>query len=121
MFVARTKTRLYRLTVTARPGTGKFIAVPSPFGDQENQNTSWLSPFRMLQRKAVVWDSGDIVTIIPSSRDQGFSKVKNAVARGYEERPLWVLTSKNLMKWSINLGGGEKVMSIRNSYCICDT
>ena len=111
VFVARTKTRLYRLTVTARPGTGKFIVIPSPFNDQDDQSISWLSPFRILQRKTAVWDSGDIITIIAPSSDQTFLKTKNAVPRGYEKRPLWVLTSKSLMKWDINLGGGEKVMS----------
>lgn len=118
MFVARTKTRLYRLTVTARPGTGKFIVVPSSFNDQEASSTSWLTSFRMLQRKAGVWDSGDIVHVISPSSDQYFSRTKPALARGYEERPLWVLTSRSLMKWTVNMEGGEKVLacSLGTSY-----
>jgi nuclear pore complex protein Nup133 len=111
VFVARTQTRLYRLTVTARPGTGKFIVVPLPFSDQENPTTSWLSPFRMLQRKTSVWDSGDIITVISSFTNQAFPFTKNALARGSDDRPLWVLTSKNLMKWNLNLEGGEMVVS----------
>lgn len=110
VFVARTKSRLYRLTITARPGTGKFIVVPSTFIDQDNVSTSWLTPFRILQRKTGVWDSGDIIAVVSPSFDQGLTRVRTAMARGYEERPVWVLTNRSLMKWQVNLGGGEKVL-----------
>jgi nuclear pore complex protein Nup133 len=110
VFVASTKTQLYRLTITARPGTGKFIVVPSQFNDQENASTSCLAPFRILQRKTGVRDSGDIITVISPSFDRSFTNTRAAIAHGYEERPVWVLTNRNLMKWTVNLGGGEKVL-----------
>ncbi|KAF8580879.1 hypothetical protein K439DRAFT_263579 [Ramaria rubella] len=107
VYIVRTKTRLYRLTVTARPGTGKFVVVSTPFTDRDNQSTSWLSPFRILQRRNGTWGSGDITTVF-SPTDCRVSAKTTVATRKSEERPIWVLTAQNLMKWNVNLGGGEQ-------------
>ena len=36
------------------------------------------------------------------------SKTKEAIARGNQERPVWILTKKHLMKWNVNLDRGEE-------------
>jgi nuclear pore complex protein Nup133 len=96
--------------VTARPGTGKFVIVATPFSDpQESQSSSWLSPFRILQRRSDGWDVGDVVAVISPFDGKHSPKAKELIVHGGEERPVWVLTSKNLMKWNVNLEGGEQV------------
>ena len=107
VYVARTKSRLHRLTVTARPGTGRFTVIPTPFNEPHERQSSWLSPFRILQRRTADWD-GDIAAMA-SPGNKFLSKTKEAIARGGQERPVWVLTKKHLMKWNVNLEGGEEV------------
>jgi len=108
VYIARTKTRLHRLTVTPRPGTGKFVLVAVPFNDGTAQNTTWLSSFRIFQRKSNPWDSGDIVTLVPQPGNKDSPKAKSRS----EEKCVWVLTNRNLMQWYIGVGGGEEVCFI---------
>ncbi|KIJ44042.1 hypothetical protein M422DRAFT_30592 [Sphaerobolus stellatus SS14] len=103
VYVARTKTRLHRLTVTARPGTGKFVIVATPFSDRYSQNSTWLS-FRLFRRQST-WDSGDIVTVAtPSDKP----KSKHAGVLRSEQKPVWVLTNRNIMQWNVGMAGGEE-------------
>ncbi|KAF8522246.1 Non-repetitive/WGA-negative nucleoporin C-terminal-domain-containing protein [Hysterangium stoloniferum] len=108
VFVARTKTRLHRLTVTARPGTGRFVVVSAPFIDAESRGSSWIDPFRILQKRSNPRDSGDIVTVVSSYDSQAIVKAKDGAVRSHEERSIWVLTNRNLMQWRVGIAGGEQ-------------
>lgn len=105
VYVARTKSRLYRLTVAARPGTGKFVVIVAPFTDNSGRST-WLTSLRFFQRKNDPWESGDIVTVTTPA--DAFT-ARNSVLHRTEEKSIWVLTTQNLMQWNVGMSGGEQV------------
>ena len=76
------------------------------FNEPHECQNSQLSPFKILQQRTADWDRDIVAMASPGSKF--LSKMKEAIARGNQERPVWILTKKHLMKWNVNLEGGEE-------------
>ncbi|GJJ12103.1 hypothetical protein Clacol_006344 [Clathrus columnatus] len=108
IFILKTTSKLYRLSLTSRPGTGKYIIVATPFSDPDNQPSFWLNPFKTLSKKGHAWDVGSIIAVRQNPCDQSIEKSRGNDGRRTGERLIWVLTDKELMLWNVNLAGGEQ-------------
>lgn len=99
VFILKTTSKLYRLSLSSRSGTGKNIITATSFSDPGSQSSSWLNPFRILPRTSHTWDVGTIIAV---------KQVPHYQSMHTEEKLIWVLTDKYLMLWNVNLAGGEQ-------------